>query len=143
MLGIIQASPIPERGYLANSARLRIAVAIIALLLLWTISSSLFVVKSALTIAAILAALVPLEYVEKGLSLLQFTRPVLIYVGSVSYAIYAIHAPIIALAVYYLPLAGSALRIIAVCVVILVVSHVMEFIVQPLFSGINRVRTAT
>lgn len=141
MLGMIQAGvPILERErYLV----IRIPAAIGALLLLWTISPSLLVVKLALTIAAILAALIPLVYVEKGLSTLEFARPIFVYIGSVSYAIYAIHTPIISLTAYFLPSVGSASKIFATCAIILAISYIMEYIVQPVFSGSNLVRAAT
>lgn len=135
MLALIQdAAPSLSARYFLLS---RILLTVVGLLLLWTISPSLLVVKAALTIVAILAALAPLEFIAKGLLLLAWMRPALIYIGSISYAVYAIHAPIIALTVFLLPTTGSAPRIIAVSVLILITAHFMERIAQPMFSRVR------
>jgi peptidoglycan/LPS O-acetylase OafA/YrhL len=91
-------------------------------------------VKFGLTIAAASAAFVPLTYIENGLSALRWTLPSLVYIGSVSYAIYAIHAPIISLTVYLGGELGVAPKIAAFSIAILVISHVMERVLQPVLS---------
>jgi peptidoglycan/LPS O-acetylase OafA/YrhL len=115
----------------------RIALAAIALLLLWTISPSFFLVKSGLTIAAVAAVLVPLTYIDKGLWLLRWALPGLVYVGSVSYAIYAIHTPLISLTIYLGRELGGA-KIVAFSIATLAISHIMERLVQPVLSVTRR-----
>jgi hypothetical protein len=63
----------------------RIVLAATALLLLWTISPSLLVVKLGFTVAAVSAALVPLTYIDRGLSFLRWALPRFVYIGSISH----------------------------------------------------------
>jgi len=134
MLAIIQRD---ERSYLSSEGLLlaRIVLAAIALLLLWTISPSPFLTKVSLTIAAAFAALVPLTYIDKGLSLLRWALPGLVFIGSVSYAIYAMHPPVIALTAYLGRELSGAAKIAAFSIVILTISYIMERIVQPALAS--------
>jgi peptidoglycan/LPS O-acetylase OafA/YrhL len=93
------------------------------------------VVKAALTIATVLAALTPLVTIQSLISIFRRTSPSFVYIGSISYAIYAIHVPVIALTTYFLPSVWAGFKIVIFCVVTLVISHVLERVVQPLFSG--------
>jgi peptidoglycan/LPS O-acetylase OafA/YrhL len=112
----------------------RIVLAGIALVLLWTISPSLWLVKVSLTMAAMLAALLPLSYIDKCLSKFRWMLPGLVYIGSISYAIYAIHVPIIALTLYVGREWGGGLKIVSFSVGVLAISYIMERLVQPLLS---------
>jgi peptidoglycan/LPS O-acetylase OafA/YrhL len=137
MLALIQKD---NQRYISTERLLfvRIALAAIALLLLWTISPSLFLIKSSLTIAAAAAALVPLTYIDKGLWLLRWALPGLVYIGSVSYAIYAIHEPLIALTVYLGRELGGASKIVAFSIATLAISYIVERVVQPVLSVTRR-----
>jgi peptidoglycan/LPS O-acetylase OafA/YrhL len=133
MLAMIQRD---NRPYISTETLLlvRVVLAAIALLLLWTISPSLLLTKSGLTITAASVALVPLTYIDKGISLLRWALPGLVYIGSISYAIYAIHAPVIALTAYFGRGWGVAPKIGAFSIAILAISYALERIVQPLLS---------
>ena len=115
--------------------QIRTTLALLAVLLLWTISPSLPIVKAALSTASIIVALCPLAIIGEVLRLLGWLRPPLVYIGSISYGIYAIHSPIIALIVFLLPHEGSVIRVLIFSSVILFVAHFMERIVQPALSG--------
>jgi peptidoglycan/LPS O-acetylase OafA/YrhL len=118
---------------------IRIILAAVALLLLWTISSSLLLVKLGLTIAVAFAALAPLTYIDKTLSLLRWVLPALVRIGSISYGIYAIHVPIIELTAYTGQKWEAAPKVFAFLVVTLAISYLMERIVQPRLKFTRRV----
>jgi peptidoglycan/LPS O-acetylase OafA/YrhL len=138
MLAIIQRD---GGSHVSTEALLvvRIVLASIALLMLWTISPSLLLVKCGLTIAAGFAALVPLICIDKGLSLFRWTLPGVVYIGSLSYAIYAIHATIIALSGYLGAEWGAATKLAAFSIAVLALSYIMERIIQPMLSVTRRV----
>jgi peptidoglycan/LPS O-acetylase OafA/YrhL len=111
---------------------IRIAAAAVAIALLWATSRSLFVVMVALTGLAILAALVPVRIIEAGLGWLRPLRAGLVYLGAISYAIYAVHAPIIALVIHAFPELPSAARAAIIILATLGLSHGLEMGLQPL-----------
>jgi peptidoglycan/LPS O-acetylase OafA/YrhL len=137
MLAIIQKD---NQRYMSTERLLfvRVALAAIAVLLLWTISPSLLTTRLGLTIAAALAALVPLTYIDKGLWLLRWALPGLVYIGSVSYAIYAIHVPLIVLTVYLGRESPGVSKIVAFSIATLAISYIMERVIQPMLSVIRR-----
>jgi peptidoglycan/LPS O-acetylase OafA/YrhL len=137
MLAMIQKD---NRPHISTKTLLlaRIVLATIALLLLWKISTSLLLVKIGLTIAAVTAAFMPPTFIDECLLCLSWALSGLVYVGSISYAIYAIHAPIIALTAYLGQQWGVVPEIIVFTIVILAISHIMERIVQPMLSAMSR-----
>lgn len=110
---------------------LRLAAALPAIIALWTVSPSIIPVKAALTSAALLFALIDLAWISAALRPLTILVPVLAYLGSISYALYALHFPLIYLANSHLQSLHPTARFVAFAVAVLALSHLMERIVQP------------
>lgn len=116
--------------------KLRPAVALSSLGLLWWLSPSLFAVKLALTVLAVAAALVPPVVLEKALGSLSRLEIPLVYLGSISYALYACHAPVM-LAVA--GLTGSwppVARLLVFAGITLALAHLLERKLQPFVNGL-------
>lgn len=120
---------------------LRLAAALPAVIGLWALSPSTVPVKAALSSGAILFALLDLAWIRVALRPLRILVPVLVYVGSISYALYALHVPLIFLANSLLAGLHPAARFVAFAAAVLALSHLMERIVQPRLARALRSRT--
>ena len=99
-----------------------------------TLSPSMVPVKVALTSAALLFALIDLAWIEAARRPLRILAPMLTYLGSISYALYALHAPLILLANSLLEGLPPIVRFVAFATAVLALSHLMERIVQPVLA---------
>lgn len=98
--------------------------------LLWTISPALFVTKAFLTAVGLAAVIIPLSVVDAVLRRIAFLRRPLTYVGSISYALYAIHVPILLLIRHVTP-DNPFLRLALFLPSIFLVAHLLERRLQP------------
>jgi peptidoglycan/LPS O-acetylase OafA/YrhL len=104
-----------------------------SLAVFWILSRSLLSTKimlSALSIAAILLVYILPRLFEHLWNLLAKAKCFLVYIGSISYAIYIIHLPILYFLQAVLP-AHPLLSVAITFIVVLVISHVLERILQP------------
>jgi peptidoglycan/LPS O-acetylase OafA/YrhL len=101
-----------------------------ALVLLWTVSPSLVGVKATLTLMILVGACAPLWLFAQILSWLKFGLPLLVYIGSISYALYAIHAPMIAIVNHFVS-ASPMIKVAFVLIVIPIIAHCLEHLLQP------------
>ncbi len=129
MLAIIQNNKVNSNKN--NYFMFRASVALVALSLLWTISHSLTAVKLTLSVASVVAAVIPLYRIDNILTVLGFLSRPLVYIGSVSYAIYVIHTPIIHLIKYYMPDRGAVSGVVVFAFVTLAISIFLERVIQP------------
>lgn len=102
--------------------------------LLWEISPALFVTKFTLTMAAAVAAFVPLKLVETILLRISFFKQAFVYVGSISYAIYAIHVPILFLLKPITP-DIAIVRLTLYFSTVFLISHLLERCLQPAIAS--------
>lgn len=110
----------------------RAAAALFAIILLWSISDSNLATKIVLSIGGVLAALVPVRAVDWVLGQLQFLLRPFSWIGSISYALYAIHMPILFfLMASTLP---APVRAMAFFVITFLIAAMLERVLQPAIS---------
>jgi peptidoglycan/LPS O-acetylase OafA/YrhL len=113
----------------------RIVLAAIALVLLWVLSPSVLSTKLVLAIGAAVAAIMPLAWIDKLLVSMRWSLPSLTYIGSVSYALYAVHVPVISLMAHAFRDWGSAPKLVCVLITLMLSSFFLERVIPLLFSG--------
>ena len=101
-------------------------------ILLWTISPALFITKAGLTVAGLAATIMPLKAVDTVLRHMRVLQRPLVYVGSISYALYTIHVPILLLIRHFTP-EIAALRLMIFFPSIIIIAHILERRIQPLW----------
>lgn len=111
--------------------RWRFAVSLPGIAALWAFSPSLLFVKVGLTGLTLLFSVLKVEHIEAGLACFRVLVPALAYVGSISYALYALHAPLIFVVNELVDESHMIMRLAAFVVTTIALSHLMERIVQP------------
>ena len=122
----------------ANHYALRICAAVIGLLLLWRHSDALLTTKLVLTGTGILASTLPVSIYEGILSSFRSLYRPLVWTGSISYALYALHLPILFLCKYWIT--STPLSAAAYICSSLFLAYVFEGLLQPKRSKFLRVR---
>jgi peptidoglycan/LPS O-acetylase OafA/YrhL len=98
--------------------------------MLWTVSPALPITKIVLTAVGLAAALTPLTPINYLLNLVEPLKAVFVYLGSISYALYAIHVPILILLKLATPdVAWIRLLLFTGC--LLAAAHFLEQVLQP------------
>jgi len=119
MLSILQGSPKATRSFLVSKA----IIAAFAIALLWTTGNSLPLTRIALTMLAVFAVACPIEPLVRCAQGAAIWRP-LVALGGISYAVYAVHLPLIFL------IEGSPLprplRLLVFFVILLAMAWMLE-----------------
>jgi peptidoglycan/LPS O-acetylase OafA/YrhL len=109
----------------------RVSVSLTGIAMLWAFSPSIFLVKISLTALSLIFAVLSIEHVQAGLACFhRLVRP-LTYVGSISYALYVLHAPLLLGINHMLAEAHSTVRLAVFVAAALALSHIMEQVIQP------------
>ncbi|MCW2282933.1 peptidoglycan/LPS O-acetylase OafA/YrhL [Rhodoblastus acidophilus] len=108
----------------------RFLVSLIGISALWAFSPSLFVVKVGLTVLSLLFSALNVEHIQTGLTCFRALVPALSYVGSISYALYVLHAPLIFIVNHMLAKSSVTVRLAVFGAVALALSHLMERVIQ-------------
>ncbi|GAC1574050.1 MAG: acyltransferase [Novosphingobium sp.] len=126
-LAIVQP-PAESRNYRAA----RIAAWLLGASLLWSISHAILATKLVLSVVGLIAAVAPVGPIDGMLKrAAPLARP-FVWIGSISYALYAIHMPILFLLMRF-PLPWPA-RALAFLVLSLGAATVLERVMQPALS---------
>jgi peptidoglycan/LPS O-acetylase OafA/YrhL len=129
ILAIIQNA---EVGQYEKFGWQRIALLLPGLALLWSVSHSLLMTKIVLSIVGAVFAFIPLCFIARVLRFFGFALRPLVYVGSISYAVYVVHVPIIYISAHFIAESRPFLRLVTFTLVTLGISHILEWRFQPI-----------
>jgi len=88
-------------------------------------------VKVGLTVTCLLFSVIRTEHIEAGLKPFSGLLGTLAYVGSISYALYVLHVPLIFIVKHLLHQSGPYIQLATFAVLAFSVSHLAERLLQP------------
>jgi peptidoglycan/LPS O-acetylase OafA/YrhL len=117
----------------------RFAVSLCGIAALWAFSPSPLVLdlvvqpelKIALTGLCFLFSALRIEHIRTAMSCFSVLVPALVYIGSISYALYALHAPMIFIVNHVLGDRHWVIRLAVFACTVASLSHFMERVIQP------------